>query len=356
MINRRMTKRIFVRDVAIGGGSPVVVQSMTNTPITDTDATLAQIDRLTKAGCRIVRMAIPDEEAVASFKKIRAQTTVPLVADIHFKHTLAIASIEAGADKVRINPGNIGNIDRVQMVIDAAKAANVPIRIGVNSGSLEKTILEKYGSPTAEALAESALGYCAMMETMQFDNFILSIKASDVLTTINACRLLSAKTDRPQHVGITEAGTVKSGTIRSAVGIGTLLAEGIGDTIRVSLSGDPLEEIPVAYEILKSLGLASGPMVIACPTCGRTQIDVSCLANTVENMVASLKAPLKIAVMGCVVNGPGEARDADIGIAGGKGEGLLIVKGETLKRVPESELIRELKKCIEEMTGEQLPD
>jgi (E)-4-hydroxy-3-methylbut-2-enyl-diphosphate synthase len=276
------------------------------------------------------------------------------VADIHFQHTLAIAAIEAGADKVRINPGNIGSPERVKMVVDAAKRANIPLRIGVNSGSLEKNLLEKYGSPTPQALFESALGYIAMMERFDFSDFLISIKASDVPTTIEACRLLAERTDVPQHIGITESGTVRTGAIRSSVGIGALLAMGIGDTIRVSLAGDPVQEIHVAKEILKSLGLAGGPVVIACPTCGRTQIDVAKLAEQVEAMVAPLKASIKIAVMGCIVNGPGEARDADIGIAGGKGEGLLIVKGETVGKVKEAEMLDALKRRIEEMTKEKL--
>lgn len=351
---RKKTNQITVRGVKIGGDAPVVIQSMTNADITDTEATLLQIDALTKAGCRLVRISIPDENAVAAFKTIRSRTNVPLVADIHFQHTLAIAAIEAGADKVRINPGNIGAETRVKAVIDAAKHAGIPVRIGVNSGSLEKHLLEKYGSPTPQALCESALGYIEMMHRLDFSDIILSIKASDVVTTIAACRLLAEKTAIPQHIGITESGTVRSGTIRSAVGIGTLLAEGIGDTIRVSLAGDPVEEMFVAREILKSLDLAKGPVVIACPTCGRTQIDVAELAATVEEMIKDVSAPIKIAVMGCVVNGPGEARDADIGIAGGKGEGLLFVKGNAIEKIREKDMVETLKRCIEEITGEKI--
>jgi (E)-4-hydroxy-3-methylbut-2-enyl-diphosphate synthase len=351
MIQRRLTSQIRVRDVLIGGNAPVVIQSMTNTDILDTEATLAQIERLAAAGCRIVRLAIPDEQAVESFKAIRQLTQLPLVADIHFNHKLAIAAIEAGADKVRINPGNIGSPDRIKMVADAAKAAGIPIRIGVNAGSLEKPLLEKYGAPTAQALAESAVAAIALMHRFEFRDLIVSIKASDVLTTIEACRLLSEASNVPQHIGITEAGTIKSGSIRSAVGIGTLLAHGIGDTIRVSLSGDPIEEIPVAKEILKSLGLAQGPIVIACPTCGRTRIDIAPLAARVETMVARLSEPIKIAVMGCVVNGPGEAREADIGIAGGDGEGLLFIKGKTIRKVKESEMLAVLKTEIEKLVG-----
>jgi (E)-4-hydroxy-3-methylbut-2-enyl-diphosphate synthase len=345
--SRKMTRTVSVRGTQIGGGAPVVIQSMTNTAPSDVEGTLAQIDALVKSGCRIVRMAVPDLQSAQSFKAVRQQTNVPLVADIHFDYRIAIAAIEAGADKIRINPGNIGSRDRVQAVVDAAKSAGIPIRIGVNSGSLEKRLHDKYGGPTPQALLESALGYISMFDEMGFGQIVLSIKASDVLTTVNACRLLSEHSDVPQHIGITESGTVRTGSIRSAVGIGTLLAEGIGDTIRVSLAGDPVEEIPVAKEILKSLGLANGPVVVACPTCGRTQIGVAELASKVEQLVASVEKNIKIAVMGCVVNGPGEARDADIGIAGGKHEGLIIVRGEAVKKVPESELLSEFKKYLD---------
>jgi (E)-4-hydroxy-3-methylbut-2-enyl-diphosphate synthase len=349
MISRKLTKKISVRGIPIGGGNPVVIQSMTNTSAHDVEGTLAQIEALTRAGCQIVRVAVPDDEAAKAFARIRSQTNVPLVADIHFRYELAIAAIEAGADKVRINPGNIGSIDKVRKVIDAAKQARISVRIGVNSGSLEKPLLEKYGSPCGRALFESAQGYIRMMESFNFDDIIFSIKASDVQVTIEACRLLSENTDYPQHIGITESGTVRSGAVRSAVGIGALLAEGIGDTIRVSLCGDPVEEIFVAKEILKSLGLLKGPVVIACPTCGRTQIDVAGLAMKVEEMVATMNAPIKIAVMGCVVNGPGEARDADIGIAGGKGEGQLFIKGNPTEKVPENRLLEVLKRKINEI-------
>jgi (E)-4-hydroxy-3-methylbut-2-enyl-diphosphate synthase len=348
-ISRKITRKINVRGITIGGDAPIVIQSMTNTKPSDIDGTLAQIDRLTKAGCRIVRIAVPDQNAAASFKTVRSQTDVPLVADIHFDYRLAIAAIEAGADKIRINPGNIGSPERVKMVIDAAKSAGVPVRIGVNSGSLEKRLLEKYGGPEPEALVESAQGYIATMDKLGFGDIILSIKASDVLTTIKACRLLSQNTDVPQHIGITESGTFRSGSIRSAVGIGTLLAEGIGDTIRVSLAGDPVKEIGVAKEILISLGLAQGPVVIACPTCGRTQIDLESLAAQVEEIVSGIEKPLKVAVMGCVVNGPGEARDADIGIAGGKGEGLIFVKGKPAIKVPESKLLDTFKEYLSQL-------
>jgi len=325
---------------------------MTNTPAEDADAALGQIDRLTKAGCAVVRVAVPTEKAVEAFKRIRAQTRVPLVADIHFQYRLAIAAIEAGADKIRINPGNIGGADRVKAVVDAAKQARIPIRIGVNSGSLQKEILARHGHPTPEALCESALDYLRLMESFSFDNIVLSIKASDVPATIAACRLLSRKTDRPLHIGITESGTVRTGTIRSAVGIGTLLADGIGDTVRVSLAGDPVLEISAAKEILKSLHLAAGPTVIACPTCGRTKIDVAALAEKVETMVSGIDASITIAVMGCIVNGPGEAAEADIGIAGGVREGQIIVKGKIVEEhVPEEKLLERLQARIQEVAA-----
>jgi (E)-4-hydroxy-3-methylbut-2-enyl-diphosphate synthase len=356
VITRKPTKQVKVRGVPIGGNAPVVVQSMTNTATEDVEATLGQIGRLAAAGCRIVRIAIPNKNAASAFAKIRKQSDMPLVADIHFQHELAIAAIEAGADKVRINPGNIGSAAKVRKVVDAARAAGVPIRIGVNSGSLEKHLLEKYGGPTPAALAESAVGFIRMMEKFSFDKIVLSIKASDVVTTIEACRLLSQASSVPQHIGITESGTLKSGTIRSSVGIGALLAEGIGDTIRVSLCSDPVNEVLVGIEILKSLGLAQGPMVIACPTCGRTQIDVETLAQKVEAMVAPLTAPLKIAVMGCIVNGPGEARDADIGVAGGRHEGQIFIKGKPVEKVAEDKLLDVLWSYIQkEVQAQSLP-
>jgi (E)-4-hydroxy-3-methylbut-2-enyl-diphosphate synthase len=355
MILRKKTRQVFVRGVPIGGGAPVVVQSMTNTPAEDVDAALSQIAKLTEAGCKIVRVAVPNKNAVQAFSKIRQGTQIPLVADIHFQHELAIAAIEAGADKVRINPGNIGSPDRVKKVVDAAKAARIPIRIGVNSGSLEKDILEKHHGPTPQALVESGLGFIRMMENFAFGDIVLSIKASDVLTTIEACRLLSRESDVPQHIGITESGTLKTGTIRSSIGIGALLYEGVGDTIRVSLCSDPVNEVRVGIEILKSLGLASGPMVIACPTCGRTQINVEALAEKVEALVSSLTAPIKIAVMGCVVNGPGEAADADVGIAGGRHEGRIFVKGKMMETVPEEKLLEVLWGYVEKIVKEKWP-
>ncbi len=348
-IPRVTTQPIRIGSITIGGNNPVAIQSMTNTSTADPQATLGQIEALCKAGCAIVRMSVPDQAAAVGFAAIRKQTTVPLVADIHFDYRLAIAAIEAGADKIRINPGNIGAPERVKAVVDAAKAANIPIRVGVNSGSLEKHLVLKYGGPTPEALAQSAAQALAQLESYGFDNMVVSIKASDVLTTILACRALSKLTQYPQHIGITESGTVRSGTIRSSVGIGTLLSEGIGDTIRVSLAADPVSEIFVAKEILKSLGLASGPIVIACPTCARTTINVEKLAEQVEAMVFSMNATVKVAVMGCVVNGPGEAREADIGVAGGNGEGLIFVKGKPVEKVKESEILHVLRKYIEDM-------
>ena len=350
MVKRKLTRVVRVGGVSVGGGNPVVVQSMTNTPAHDVEGTVAQIQRLSAAGCSVVRVAVPDFDAVGAFKEIKNRVNLPIVADIHFDYKLAVAAIEAGADKVRINPGNIGGEERVRAVIHAARSAGIPIRIGVNSGSLEKHLLGKYGSPCAAALAESALFWLSFFEKENFGDTVVSIKASDVLTTVEACRVLAAQTDAPQHIGITEAGTVRSGTIRSAVGLGTLLADGIGDTIRVSLSGDPVQEIYVAKEILKSLGLMGGPVVIACPTCGRTQVDAARVAEQVEDMVSGLTADIKIAVMGCAVNGPGEAREADIGIAGGRGEWLLFAKGVPLRKVPEDKVLEELEKEIKSIS------
>jgi (E)-4-hydroxy-3-methylbut-2-enyl-diphosphate synthase len=326
---------------------------MTNTDTEDVDATCDQIARLAAAGCKLVRVTVPNQKAVAAFRRIREATKVPLVADIHFQSVLAIAAIEAGADKVRINPGNIGSEEKVKAVVDAARIARIPLRIGVNSGSVEKHLLEKFGGPGPQALLESALGYIRMMDRFAFNDFIVSIKASDVVTTIDACRLLAAHSDCPQHIGITESGTVRTGAIRSAVGLGTLLADGIGDTIRVSLAGDPVQEIHVAREILKSLGLMQGPVVLACPTCGRTQIGVAALAEKVEELVAGLTTPMTIAVMGCIVNGPGEARDADVGIAGGRGEGEIFVAGKSVAKVKEPELLETLWRYIQQIAAEK---
>lgn len=343
-MNRKKTKVVHVGDVTIGGGAPVAVQSMTNTKTEDIEATVRQIRALTEAGCEIVRCAVPTMEAAEALREIRRQITIPLVADIHFDYRLALKSIESGVDKVRINPGNIGSKDRVRAVADAAGERNIPIRIGVNSGSLEKPLLEKYGGVTAEALVESALSQAAVLEDMQFTDIVISIKASDVPLCVEAYELLSQKTDHPLHIGITEAGTPYDGTVKSAVGLGILLHEGIGDTLRVSLTGDPVEEIRAGKAILKAAGLRKGGVeVVSCPTCGRTQIDLITLAEQVNEMVRDMSLDLKVAVMGCVVNGPGEAREADIGIAGGIGEGLLIRHGEVIRKVPEDRLLEALR-------------
>ncbi|MBN1982260.1 MAG: flavodoxin-dependent (E)-4-hydroxy-3-methylbut-2-enyl-diphosphate synthase [Chitinivibrionales bacterium] len=353
MIQRKKTRRVMVASVPIGDSAPIVIQSMTNTQTEDIESTLEQISRLASAGCSIVRLAIPHQRSLEAFARLRPQTTVPLVADIHFQHDLAIQAIEAGADKVRINPGNIGSMEKVMKVVDAAVGAGIPLRIGVNAGSLEKQLLQKYGGPTAEALVESAHGYIRQLHDRNFDNFIVSIKASDVLTTVTACRKLSQISDVAQHIGITESGTIRSGTIRSSVGIGILLADGIGDTIRVSLSGDPLEEIPVAQEILKSLNLYSGPVVLACPTCSRTGINVAELARQVEEMVKNITVTIHIAVMGCVVNGPGEAAEADVGIAAGAGHGVIFVRGKQVERVAESQLLEALWRHVQAIVAEK---
>ncbi len=338
------TKKIRIGDIWIGGGLPVPIQSMTNTKTEDVEATVRQIHALTAAGCEIVRCAVPTEEAAEALGEIRRQITIPLVADIHFDYRLALKAIENGVDKVRINPGNIGSAERVRMVADAAAERGIPIRIGVNSGSLEKPLLEKYGGVTAEALVESALSQAAVLEEMQFTDIVISIKASDVPLCVKAYELLSERTEYPLHIGITEAGTPYYGTVKSAVGLGILLHEGIGDTLRVSLTGDPVEEIRAARAILKASGLRKGGIeVVSCPTCGRTQIDLIQLAEKVTEMVRDMPLNLKVAVMGCVVNGPGEAREADIGIAGGIGEGLLIRRGEIIRKVPEEHLLEALR-------------
>ena len=343
-MERRMTKEIRIGNRKIGGGNPILIQSMCNTKTEDAAATVAQILKLEQAGCDIIRVAVPTMEAAESLKAIKRQIHIPLVADIHFDYRLAIASMECGADKIRINPGNIGSAERVRAVVDKAKEYGVPIRVGVNSGSLEKPLIEKYGGVTAEGIVESALEKVSMIEQMGYDNLVISIKSSDVLMCVKAHELISKKTDYPLHVGITESGTLTSGNIKSAVGLGIILHEGIGDTIRVSLTGDPLEEIKSAKLILKTLGLRKGGIeVVSCPTCGRTRIDLIGLANQVENMVADIPLDIKVAVMGCVVNGPGEAKEADIGIAGGIGEGLIIKHGEVYKKVPESELLESLR-------------
>ena len=341
MIVTKNSKVVDVGGVKMGGDNPVRIQSMTNTKTEDVKATVAQILRLEEAGCELVRCTVPTMEAACALKEIKKQIHIPLIADIHFDYKLAIAAIENGADKIRINPGNIGSNEKVKAVVDAAKKANIPIRIGVNSGSLEKDKIEKYGGVTAEGITESALEKIKLIEDMGYDNLVVSIKSSDVLISIKAHELIAKSTKHPIHVGITEAGTVWAGNI---------LHEGIGDTIRVSLTGDPVEEIYSAKLILKTLGLRKdGVTVVSCPTCGRTNVDLISLANKVEEMVKDIDKPIKVAVMGCVVNGPGEAREADLGIAGGIGEGLLFKKGEIIKKVPEEDLLKELKAELDKL-------
>ena len=350
MAYRDSTKTVQIGNRVIGGGNPILIQSMCNTKTEDAASTIAQILELERAGCDIIRVAVPTMEAAESLKTIKRSIHIPLVADIHFDYLLAIAAIECGADKIRINPGNIGSEERVQAVVDKAKEYGIPIRVGVNSGSLEKHLIEKYGGVTAEGIVESALDKVSMIERMGYDNLVISIKSSDVLMCVKAHELIAKKTMYSLHVGITEAGTVLSGNIKSAIGLGLILNQGIGDTIRVSLTGNPVEEIKSAKLILRTLGLRKGGVeVVSCPTCGRTQIDLIGLANQVENMVQEYPLDIKVAVMGCVVNGPGEAREADIGIAGGIGEGLLIKKGEVIRKVPEEELLGALKGELDAM-------
>ena len=347
-MERKITKEIKIGDRVIGGGHPILIQSMTNTKTEDVAATVAQIQKLTKAGCDIIRCAVPTVEAAKALAEIKKQVEIPIVADIHFDYKLAIAAMENGADKIRINPGNIGSIDRVKAVVDVAKERNIPIRVGVNSGSLEKNLVEKYGGVTAEGIVESALDKVKIIEDMGYDNLVVSIKSSDVMMCVKAHELIADKTNHPLHVGITEAGTIISGNIKSSIGLGLILNQGIGDTIRVSLTGDPVEEIKSAKLILRTLGLRKGGIeVVSCPTCGRTQIDLIGLANKVETMVAEFPLDIKVAVMGCVVNGPGEAKEADLGVAGGIGEGLIIKKGEIFKKVPEDELLDALRYELE---------
>lgn len=347
-MDRMHTKQINIGTVTIGGGMPIAIQSMTNTKTEDVAATVAQIKELTEAGCDIIRCAVPTMEAAKALYEIKKQITIPLVADIHFDYRLAIAAMENGADKIRINPGNIGSMDRVKAVADTAKSYGVPIRVGVNSGSLERNLIEKYGGVTAEGIVESALDKVAMLEQFDFHDIVISIKSSDVLMCVKAHELIAKKTEYPLHVGITEAGTVRAGNIKSALGLGMILSQGIGDTIRVSLTANPVEEIVSAKLILKTLGLRAGGIeVVSCPTCGRTKIDLIGLAEQVERMVAGYNLPIKVAVMGCAVNGPGEAKEADLGIAGGNGEGLVFRKGEIVRKVPETELLSALKEEIE---------
>ena len=351
---RDETKVVQIGKRQIGGGNPILIQSMCNTKTEDVKATVEQILALEHAGCDIIRVAVPTMEAAAALTEIKRQIHIPLVADIHFDYRLAIAAIECGADKIRINPGHIGTKERIQAVVDKAKEYGVPIRVGVNSGSLEKPLVEKYGGVTAEGLVESALDKVALIEQMGYANLVISIKSSDVMMCVKAHELIAKKTHYPLHVGITEAGTVIAGNIKSAVGLGLILSQGIGDTIRVSLTGSPLEEIKSAKLILKTLGLRRGGVeVVSCPTCGRTQIDLIGLANQVETLVQGYPLDIKVAVMGCVVNGPGEAKEADLGVAGGIGEGLLIRKGEIVKKLPESELLPALKAELDRMVEEK---
>ena len=341
---RDQTKKIQIGNVCIGGGCPVAIQSMTNTKTEDVESTVKQIQALEKAGCEIIRCAVPTMEAAEALAKIKEQIQIPLVADIHFDYRLAIAAIENGADKIRINPGNIGDESRVKAVVDKAKEYGIPIRVGVNSGSLEKILVEKYGGVTAQGLVESAMDKVHLIEKMGYDNLVVSIKSSDVMMCVKAHELIVSECPYPLHVGITESGTLLAGNIKSSIGLGLILNQGIGDTIRVSLTGDPVEEIKSAKLILKTLGLRKGGIeVVSCPTCGRTKIDLIGLANQVEQMVADIPLDIKVAVMGCVVNGPGEAKEADIGIAGGIGEGLLIKKGEVVKKVKEDQLLETLR-------------
>lgn len=343
-MERKHTKEVQIGSCRIGGDNPIAIQSMTNTKTEDVAATVSQIQALTRAGCDIIRCAVPTMEAALALEEIRKQITIPLVADIHFDYKLAIAAIEHGADKIRINPGNIGGKERVKAVIDMAKERSIPIRVGVNSGSLEKELVERYHGVTAEGIVESALNQVHLIEDMGYDNLVVSIKSSDVLMCVKAHQLIAGQTDHPLHVGITESGTLLSGNIKSSIGLGLILYQGIGDTIRVSLTGDPIEEIKSAKLILRTLGLRKGGIeVVSCPTCGRTCIDLISLANQVENMVAEYPLDIKVAVMGCVVNGPGEAKEADLGVAGGVGEGLIIKHGEVYKKVPEQELLSALR-------------
>lgn len=342
-MERRKSRPVTIGRVTIGGTHPVAVQSMTNTKTENVTATVEQIHRLTERGCELIRCAVPTMEAAKALADIRKQIAIPLVADIHFDYRLALQALESGVDALRLNPGNIGGRDRVEKVVTAAKTRQVPIRIGVNAGSLPRDLLAKYGHPSAQAMVEAAWRHIHILEEMDYNNIVISLKAHDVPLTLEAYRLMARECDYPLHVGVTEAGTIHSGLIKSAVGIGTLLAEGIGDTIRVSLTGDPLAEIDAGFEILKSLGLRQhGPTLVSCPTCGRTSVSLEKMAREVETRLSHIRQPITVAVMGCVVNGPGEAREADVGIAGGCGEGLIFRKGEILRKVPEDRLVEEL--------------
>jgi (E)-4-hydroxy-3-methylbut-2-enyl-diphosphate synthase len=352
--SRKKTREVRVGSLIIGGNAPIVVQSMNNTDTRDVTASIRQIEELAEAGCELTRLAVPDLQAAEAFANIRKKSPLPIVADIHFDYRLALAAIEAGADKIRINPGNIGGEDRLSQVVKAAKERGVPIRVGVNSGSLDRKIIDKHGGVNAASMSESVLQATRQIEKYDFEDIVISIKASDPALTIAAYRLLADKTDYPLHLGVTEAGTMREGVIRSAVGIGTLLAEGIGDTLRVSLTADPVEEIRAAYAILKSLGLrARGALLVSCPTCGRTAVDLVRIAQEVEEALASVTEPIKVAVMGCAVNGPGEAREADVGIAGGKGEFIIFRRGEIIRKVPEQEAVTALMAVVDEVCRER---
>jgi len=353
-IKRKPTRQIHVGDVRVGGNAPIAVQSMTNTRTQDVAATVAQIHRLEEAGCEIIRVAVPDETAAAAISLIKKEISIPLIADIHFDYKLAVLSAESGADALRINPGNIGSHRRIKAVVDCAKTNDIPIRIGVNAGSLEKELIKKHGGVTVEALVESALNQIELMASFDFSNIKLAIKSANVPQSIDAYRQLSAKTDFPLHVGITEAGGLFQGIVKSSVGIGMLLAEGIGDTLRVSLTRDPIEEIRVGFEILKSLGIRQrGPEIISCPTCGRCNIELFPIAEAVEKALMTRTAPTKVAIMGCVVNGPGEAKEADVGIAGGDGFGILFKKGKVIKKIPQAQLVEELLKAVDELENQE---
>ena len=349
------TREVKIGNVVIGGGHPIAIQSMTNTKTEDVKSTVEQIKKLENAGCEIIRCAVPTMEAAEALTEIKKNISIPLVADIHFDYRLAIAAIEHGADKIRINPGNIGGAENIKKVVDCAKEHGVPIRVGVNSGSLEKELVAKYGGVTAEGLVESALDKVHMIEAFDYHNLVISIKSSDVMMCVKAHELLAKQTDYPLHVGITESGTVTSGNIKSAIGLSLILHQGIGDTIRVSLTGDPVEEIRSAKLILKTLGLRKGGIeMVSCPTCGRTQIDLISLATQVEDLIKDYDLDIKVAVMGCVVNGPGEAKEADLGVCGGKGEGLLIRHGEIIKKVPENELLAALKEELDQYLSSEM--